>query len=118
MLTNMMPAGMEYYRLLPEIILTVVATVIMFLEAMFKDEQKKTFPTITILGLAAALWAAFSAGSVANRGPAFQQMMIVDDFATFFRVLVIVVGLVAVLSSTEYLRKEGQNGGEYYALLL
>ena len=45
-------------------------------------------------------------------------MLIVDGFATFFRVLVIGVGMLAVLSSTEYLRRENSAGGEFYALIL
>ena len=51
-------------------------------------------------------------------GPAFQNMLIVDGFATFFRVLVIGVGMLAVLSSTGYLRRENSRGGEFYALIL
>ena len=38
--------------------------------------------------------------------------------ATFFRTLVIVVGLLIVFSSTDYLRREKQETGEYYALVL
>ena len=116
MLDNMMPAGIEYYRLLPEIILTLAATLIMFLEAVFDEDQKKVFPTISIVALVAALWGAFAADG--ERGLAFQQMILIDPFATFFRMLVIVIGLVAVFSSMEYLRSEKQNGGEYYALVL
>ena len=85
----MMPSGIEYYRLLPEIILTLVATLIIFLEAVFSEEQKKVFPTITLVGLAAGIWTSYMA--YGNAGPAFQQMMLVDGFATFFRVLVMVI---------------------------
>src|SRR5260370_29596082 len=45
-------------------------------------------------------------------------MLIVDGFATFFRVLVIGVGILTVLSSSQYLRREHAEAGEYYALLL
>jgi NADH-quinone oxidoreductase subunit N len=45
-------------------------------------------------------------------------MLIVDGFATFFRVLVIAVGLLTVLSSSQYLRREHAASAEYYALLL
>jgi NADH-quinone oxidoreductase subunit N len=49
---------------------------------------------------------------------AFNNMMNVDAFTTFYRVLVIGVGLLAVFSSVEYLSRERQNGGEFYALIL
>src|SRR6202040_2621802 len=39
-------------------------------------------------------------------------------FATFFRVLVIGVGIFTVLSSSQYLRREHAASAEYYALLL
>jgi NADH-quinone oxidoreductase subunit N len=45
-------------------------------------------------------------------------MLVVDGFATFFRVLVIAVGILAVLCSTQYLRRERAEGGEYHALIL
>ena len=51
-------------------------------------------------------------------GPVVSNMLIVDGFATFFRVLVIGIGILTVLSSTQYLRLEHADSAEYYALLL
>ena len=110
------PSGVEYVRILPEIILTLAGVLIMFLEAVVSEDQKKMFGPLTIVGLAAALGGAISAGS--DPGAAFHNMLVVDGFATFFRVLVIAVGLLAVFSSIEYLERERANGGEYYALIL
>src|SRR5258706_9055161 len=111
-----MPTNAEYMRLLPEIILTILGTVILFLEAILKNGQKRIFAPLTIVGLAAAMWASISAGN--DPGMAFSDMMNVDGFATFFRVLVIGVGLLAVFCSTEYLARERSNGGEVYALIV
>jgi NADH-quinone oxidoreductase subunit N len=110
------PTNAEYFRVLPEIILTLFGTLIMFLEAVLSDDQKRILGPLSIVGLAAALWGAIASNS--DPGPAFHNMLIVDGFATFFRVLVIVVGMLAVFSSTEYLRREKSPGGEYYALIL
>jgi NADH-quinone oxidoreductase subunit N len=111
---NFLPTSAEYLRVLPEIILTIVGTLIMFLEAVLSDSQKKIFAPLTLAGLTAALVAAISASD----GAAFNKMLIVDGFATFFRVLVIVVGMLAIFCSTEYLRREQVPGGEFYALIL
>src|SRR5579863_159411 len=111
-----LPTSAEYFRVLPEIILTLFGTLIMFLEAVLKEDQKRILGPLSIVGLAAALWGAIAANS--DPGPAFHNMLIVDGFATFFRVLVIGVGLLAVLSSTDYLRRERSPGGEYYAPIL
>jgi len=113
---NAFPLSAEYFRILPEIVLTLVGVMIMFLEAVLREDQKKIFGPLTIVGLAAALGAAVAAGG--DPGAAFHGMMVVDGFATFFRVLVIGVGLLAVFSSIEYLDREHMNGGEYYALIL
>ncbi|HEY1758966.1 MAG TPA: NADH-quinone oxidoreductase subunit N [Bryobacteraceae bacterium] len=112
-----MPTSAEYVRILPETILTLVGVLIMFLEAVITDDEKKSiFAPLSILGLAGALAGAIMA--YGDPGPAFQNMLIVDGFATFFRVLVIGVGILAVLSSSGYLRRENSRGGEFYALIL
>jgi NADH-quinone oxidoreductase subunit N len=115
-IANFLPSSSEYIRVLPEIILTLVGVLIMFLEAVTKDDQKGIFAPLSILALAAALVGAVMA--YGDPGPAFQNMLIVDGFATFFRVLVIGVGILAVLSSSGYLRRENSLGGEFYALIL
>jgi NADH-quinone oxidoreductase subunit N len=51
-------------------------------------------------------------------GLGFSNMVIVDGFATFFRVLVIAVGIMTIFASTHYLRQERANPGEYYALVV
>lgn len=107
-----MPTSAEYLRVLPEIILTVFGTLIMFLEAV--SANKRIMAPFSLAGLAAALAASVYAPS----GSAFHDMLVVDGFATFFRVLVIAVGILAVFASTEYLWREGHPGGEFYALIL
>jgi NADH-quinone oxidoreductase subunit N len=111
-----MPTGLDYIRILPEIILTITGVLIMFLEAILKDSQKRIFAPLAALGLAAALGGAVMANN--QQGISFNDMVIVDGFATFFRVLVIGVGLLAVFCATEYLHRERSPGGEFYALIL
>jgi NADH-quinone oxidoreductase subunit N len=115
-LDNFLPTSADYLRVLPEIVLTVFGVIIMFLEAVLSDYQKRIFAPVAVTGLALAM-----VGSIAaygSPGTAFHNMLIVDGFATFFRVLVIAVGLLAVFASTEYLRRENHPGGEFYALIL
>jgi NADH-quinone oxidoreductase subunit N len=112
----MPPSAAEMMRFLPEIILTIVATAVMVLESVSGDGDKTFLAGLSFAGLAAALCAALAAQM--DPGFAFQNMMVVDGFATFFRVLVIAVGMLTVLCSTNYLRLEHHNCGEYYALVL
>ena len=113
---SFIPAFAEYIRILPEIILTLTGTLIMFLEAIVSGSARRIFAPLALAGLAAALAGAVIANG--NPGPAFHDLIVVDGFATFFRVLVIVVGMFVVFGSTEYLRRERSMGGEFFALLL
>lgn len=111
---NYWPSSAELLRFAPEIFLTIVGAIIMVLEPL--TTIKRVFRTIAFLSLAAA--AGLSLLAHANPGLAFNNMIVVDGFATFFRLLVIGVGLLTVMLSGEYLEREGHEGGEYYALLL
>ncbi len=114
---NFAPPIADYVRILPEIVLALFGTLIMLLEAIFpEDRPKPILPWVTVGGLCIALWGAVMA--YLSPGTAFSNMVIVDGFATFFRVLVIVVGLLTIFASVSYLRQERANAGEYYGLIL
>src|SRR6202142_3349935 len=114
---NAFPTGVEYFRILPEMILPIAGVIVMFMEAVFtNDEQRKIFGPFSIVALLVALVASISAAG--DPGAAFSNMLIIDGFASFFRVLVIGIGVIEILSSTESLRREKSFGGEYYALIL
>ncbi len=112
--SSVFPTSAEYLRIMPEIILTVIGTMIMFFEAVLQD--KRIFAPLSLAGLTAALIETIVANG--SPGTAFHDMLVVDGFATFFRVLVIAIGMLAVFASTEYLRREAHPGGEFYALIL
>src|SRR5579862_3586139 len=114
---DLFPTGVEYFRILPEMILTIAGVLVMFMEAVFtNDSQRKIYGPFSIVALLAALVASLSASG--DPGAAFSNLLIIDGFASFFRSLVIAIGVIAILSSTEYLRREKSPGGEYYALIL
>src|SRR5271163_4577116 len=114
---NFMPTGVDYLRILPEIIMTVAGTLIMLIEGWLGGSDKKTnLSALTFLALAAALVAAVAANT--SPGLSFSNMLIVDGFATFFRALVIAVGILSLLSAVQYLKREQAESSEYYALLL
>ncbi|HOL72731.1 MAG TPA: NADH-quinone oxidoreductase subunit N, partial [Bryobacteraceae bacterium] len=80
------PSGVEYIRVLPEIILAAVATLIMVLEPLTPAPRKRALGYLALAGFAGALAGAAAAGW--RTGPAFSGMLEVDGFATFFRLLV------------------------------
>jgi len=113
---NFMPTGVDYLRILPEIIMTVAGTLIMLLEGWLVENKKRNLSMLTFVAFAAALVSAVAAN--ADPGLSFSNMLIVDGFATFFRVLVIAVGILSLFSATQYLKREHAESSEYYALLL
>src|SRR5690349_2425415 len=94
--------------------MTLAGVLIMFLEALRPEGKRSNAGLLAILALVIALPAAL----MATPGSAFQGMLVIDGMGTFFRTLVIVVGLLVVFTSTDYLRGERQESGEYYALIL
>ncbi len=110
------PAAAEYLRFLPEIILTLTGTLAMVLEPLTRPRGKRAIGWVAVVGLIAAGAAAVFA--YRTPGTAFSGMIVVDGFATFFRLIAVTVGLLVAWSSFSYLRREGAESGEYWALLL
>jgi len=113
---NLWPTSLEMVRILPEVILTVAGTLLMLLDAVLGKKGRHGYGHISMVALIAAIVGTVYAG--ANQGPAFGGMLLVDGFATFFRVLVIVVGILTVLPSYRFLDRESAEPGEFHALLL
>lgn len=113
---NFIPTGVEYLRVLPEIVLALFGTLVMVLEPLTPARTKRALGYLGQLGLWAALAAAVAAHT--SPGTAFSGLVVVDGFATFFRVLVIAAAILVALISYGYLRREEADRGEYYALLL
>jgi NADH-quinone oxidoreductase subunit N len=106
----------DLIRFLPEIILTVMGTALMVLDPVLHKRSSYVFGHLSIAALVAGIGAAVLAFSQA--GPAFGGMLIVDGFATFFRILVMVVGILTVLPSYGFLARQDAETSEYHALLL
>lgn len=111
------PQTAEYLRFLPEIILTVAGTLLLLLEGFKKDEDSRTFiSTLAAVAIGLAMYGTVVAYD--NPGLAFNNMLVSDGFAAFFRLVVLAVGLLTLLCSTSYLSRENSNTGEFYVLLL
>ena len=110
------PSSTDLLRFAPETILTIAGTLLMVLDPLFARRFPRLFGHLSIAALVAAIFAAVAAGSVP--GLAFSNLLIVDGFGTYFRVLVLCIGILAVLSSYRYLEREQAETGEYHALVL
>ncbi len=102
MLANFMPSGVEYFRIMPEIILTLAGVLIMFLEAAMKPGRKPLMQWLAIGSLLLAIFHSLHS----PEGMAFQGMLAVDGMANFFKTLVMVAGLLVIFGSSDYLNRE------------
>jgi NADH-quinone oxidoreductase subunit N len=113
---NFLPEASEYIRILPEVILITFATLLMVAEGFAGRGTRPKLGPLALAGIVAALGATVLAGM--DQGPAFRNMILVDGYGTFYRLLVLSVGALAVLCSTSYLTREKADSGEFWALML
>jgi len=99
----------------PEITLAVTAVAVILADLFV---QKKAILTIlSVLGIAVA--GIFTAMMWQDGGRSvFANLLVVDNFALFFKVLFLGVGLFVILFSTDYLHRLPNLHGEYHALIL
>jgi len=71
---------------------------------------------VALAGIVAALLA--SIGQWGHGARAFRDMVLLDDYALFLHVVICYAAALAVLLSIDYLRRNGIESGEYYALVL
>ncbi len=116
MAASLMPSELELTRYLPELILSLFGTVIMVMAPIVKNRTSNLFGNISLIGICVAIAGAIIAFTAP--GLAFSSMLNVDGFATFFTVLVLAVGAMTVLSSYEFLRRDGTEPAEFHALIL
>src|SRR5277367_5810416 len=81
------PSSTDLLRFAPETILTIAGTMLMVLDPLFAKKYPKLFGHLSILALIIAIFAAVAANSVPGIG--FSNLLIVDSFGTYFRVLVL-----------------------------
>ena len=111
------PPNVDYIRILPELVLSIFGMLIMVLDPII-DQAKaaKTLGAVALIGALASLGAVYvQAGSP---GEAFSHMVRVDNFSIFFHAVILVIVLLSILSSFEYMEQQGIRAGEYYGLIL
>jgi len=115
--TQIIPQGIEYIRILPEIVLSLFGMVIVVLDPLVDDRgTQRLLGLIALIGSVAAIAATLYQSQFPGLG--FWGMVKVDAFSTFFHVLVTAIAAVVILSSFEYMQVQQIRAGEYYGLIL
>jgi len=100
---------------IPELTLAAFAILVILLDLFV--EQKRVLVQVSISGLviAGGVTVAMWGGTF----PAlFNNMLAVDNFALFFKLLFLAIAFLVILASVDYAAKFNRFRGEYYALVL
>lgn len=112
----MMPE-LAFGWVIPEIIITVSAVLTLLLAAFSKKGGLSSVAgAIALSGAGLAL--VFSCSLWDSNISIFNNLYTIDNFGTFFKVLILIVSLLVTLLSLRYVEREDIIGGEYYSLLL
>ena len=116
-LLQTIPQGVDYIRILPELVLSAFGIVIMLLDPIVNEETSQKL--LGLIALAGALFGIAATWYMSQSpGVAFSNMIRVDSFSVFFHFLVIAIAAVVILTSYEYMAVQRIRAGEYYALIL
>jgi len=105
---------------IPELILLVAACVVLLVEPFLKTEDgrgdKTAVIAIALTGLLGAL--VVSLALMGQDRESFAGMLVLDDWAVFFKVLFAIGAGLVILMSPGYLEAHRRHLGEFYALVL
>ncbi len=116
-MTQTLPLGVEYVRILPEIVLSLFGMAIMLLDPLVDERtSQKSLGLLALIGAVSAIAATLYQSQYPGLG--FWGMVKVDSFSTFFHVVVTAITAVVILTSYEYMEVQQIRAGEYYGLIL
>jgi NADH-quinone oxidoreductase subunit N len=111
----------DLITILPELILLVAACLIVLVEPFLKNDPPGRSDRTAVLALALVGLLGSLVASLALTGrhqEAFGGMLVLNDWAIFFKALFAIGAALTVLMSSGYLEAHRRHLGEYYALLL
>src|SRR6266487_1025581 len=115
----LMPPGIsssDFYYILPELVLTAGALLVLIADVALPKAQRAALAWVTLLALGATAVSLVPFAS--TRVDVAHGLMAVDRFALFFKVVFLFAAAITVLMSVRYLAVEGASPGEYYFLIL
>jgi len=99
----------------PELSLVAFAVVVILLDLF--TERKGILPVVSFAGLLVAIGLTLAMWG-GSPSAIFNGMLLVDNFAIFFKVLFLGIACFIILASVDYVAKLPRFKGEYYALIL
>ncbi|VVB88326.1 F(420)H(2) dehydrogenase subunit N [uncultured archaeon] len=98
----------------PEILLAVLALAVILMGLLISDKSKNMLGYLSAGGLAASLLLTLG---TRGEGTVLNNALVIDPLSQIFKIIFLVVSLLAVIASIHYFR-DNRNQDEYYALIL
>lgn len=99
----------------PIALVSLFGLIVLTVEAL-KSDTEDINCWITLAGLAGGLAAAFQ--QIGSTGTAFFGMVTTGGYGAFFSAMFCLAGILTVMLSKSYIKKEGIEHGEYYSIIL
>jgi len=106
----------DFYVLLPLIILVVWACALLLVDLFIPKERKWLTALLAAFGLALTL--GFTLSQLGRENTGFNEMVVLDGFSVFVNALLLLTGLLGVALAYGYVKRMGIERGEFYTLML
>lgn len=110
------PDIFDFITLLPYLILTVWACVLLLVDLFIPKNRKGLTAFLSAFGLALALGCTIYL--IGEKDTGFNNMVALDGFSTFANILLLVSGFFGIALAYGYTKRMNIERGEYYTLLL
>jgi NADH-quinone oxidoreductase subunit N len=104
--------------LLPELLLTGLIGVVLVVDFTFPKVSKNALAWTTVVGLCGVLASLAWMWGNGVQGALFRNTFVLDPFAVFFKVIVVLATILIVLASLDYIKRIVLFRGEYYLMVL
>ncbi|MGH7333198.1 MAG: NADH-quinone oxidoreductase subunit N [Candidatus Rokuibacteriota bacterium] len=102
--------------LAPSLIVFMTAVLALALDLLPPRDSKEHVGSVALAGVVVALIVSVLRWGTDERG--FSGMLVLDNYALFFNVVICYAVALVLLLSLDYLRRQGAESGEYYGLIL
>jgi NADH-quinone oxidoreductase subunit N len=115
----MMSFSADLLTILPELFVVGAACLVLVLDPLTPPEKKELLAWLSLAALALCIGLTGGQISALNiRATAFSDLVVVDGYARFWKLLLYVVTGMTILMSLPYLKTERLHLGEYYGFIL
>ena len=107
----------DFTLLLPEFLVTGLAFLVLTIDFVLRSDRKHLLAYVSVLGLIGVF--VFSLSYLWKEDDSlYEGLLLIDGYALFFKGFFLVLGVVVVLTSMDYVRRHLAHAGEYYGILL